>query len=95
MPKAKGTKGTRKPKTALGRKLAKANQGTDKIKIGSELGNGEAVGVGDMCAVMAKVEGIRFLVKGWIPFGMLSMIMAAPGIGKSALALKPLSISAG
>ena len=40
-----------------------------------------------MADVMKRVDGIRYLVKGWIPFAMLTMILAPPGFGKSAFAL--------
>jgi hypothetical protein len=34
-----------------------------------------------------KIAEVRFLLKGWIPFGMLTGIVAQPGEGKSAFAL--------
>lgn len=40
-----------------------------------------------MADVMRTVEGIRWLCRDWLPYGMLSQICAEPGIGKSALAL--------
>ena len=36
---------------------------------------------------MKQVDGIRYLVTDWIPYSMLSMILAPPGYGKSAFAL--------
>ena len=62
--------------------------GTDKIAIGSSLSPGEeGVRAGDMRDVMKLVSGIRYLVKGWVPFGMLTMVLGVPGEGKSALVL--------
>lgn len=33
------------------------------------------------------VAGVKFLLKGWIPFGMITGIVAEPGVGKSAFTL--------
>lgn len=59
--------------------------GTDVIKIGS----GEPVEVqGATMADAAKlIDGLKYLVKGWIPFGMVTGLVAEPGVGKSAFAL--------
>lgn len=59
--------------------------GADEINIGS--GDCGDVRAGSMADVMKRVAGIRYLVKGWIPFGMLTMILAPPGFGKSAFCL--------
>src|SRR5262245_27426815 len=63
--------------------------GTDNIEIGS-LAPGEPLPnvEGATAAEVAElVDSVKFLVKGWIPFGMLTGIIAEPGIGKSAFAL--------
>jgi hypothetical protein len=62
--------------------------GTDEIVIGSSSpAPGNEVQAGSMADVMQRVDGIKYLVKDWIPFAMLTMIVAPPGIGKSAFAL--------
>lgn len=58
---------------------------TDAVEIGS--GNGGDVRTASMTDVMERVAGIRYLVPGWIPFGMLTMLVGPPGHGKSAFAL--------
>jgi hypothetical protein len=75
----------------LGQRIrATLASGTDDIVIGSECPapvESTDVRAGSMADVMKRVDGIRYLVKDWIPFGMLTMILAPPGIGKSAFAL--------
>ena len=62
--------------------------GTDEVTIGSSpvLGT-EKIKAGSMASVMKIVAGICYLVRGWIPFGMLTMVLGPPGVGKSAFAL--------
>src|SRR5262245_51995908 len=65
--------------------LQKRQRGTDSIAIGSDvLTNVRAASMAD---VMERVAGIRYLLKDWIPFGMLTMLVGEPGGGKSAFAL--------
>jgi len=69
-------------------RLAEQLRGTDAIVIGSA----ESPVPGDiedasMADVAKRVAGIRYLVKGWIPFAMTTMLVAEPGKGKSAFAL--------
>jgi len=40
-----------------------------------------------MADVMKMVDGIRYLVRGWIAYAMLTMILGPPGVGKSAFVL--------
>lgn len=63
--------------------------GTDDIVIGSAAPSGEEADVegATMEDVAKLVASVKYLVKGWIPFGMVTGIVAEPGIGKSALAL--------
>lgn len=76
-----------KPRTGLANKLYEPLRGTDEIAIGSELANGEGVRTGSMADVMKKVDGISYLVKNWVPYGMVTMVLGPPGVGKSAFAL--------
>lgn len=50
-----------------------------------------AVAPGASCATAAEVaatlESVRWLWPGWVPLGALTLVAAAPGLGKSALAL--------
>jgi len=50
----------------------------------TELSNVEA---GSMAVVAKHVDGVQYLVKGWVPLGMLTMVLGPPGMGKSAFAL--------
>ena len=69
----------------------KWRSGTDDVVIGSVPAvPGKTTGdvqAGSMVDIMKKVDGIRYLVRGWVPFGMLTMLLAPPGFGKSAFAL--------
>lgn len=67
--------------------MKQLSQGTDLIRIGSGAVPEAEVRAGDMSMVAEIVQGVRFLVKGWIPYGMLSMVMGPPGVGKSGFAL--------
>lgn len=46
---------------------------------------------GSMADVMKQIEGVSYLVDDWVPKGMLAMLLAPPGMGKSAFALFALS----
>jgi AAA domain len=37
--------------------------------------------------VAAQIEGVRWLWKCWIPYGMVTVVIAEPGVGKSAFVL--------
>ena len=71
----------------LCRAFERVRNGTDKICIGSGLLFPGEMKAGSMAEVMQTVDGIRYLVRGWVPSGMLSMVLAPPGYGKSAFAL--------
>jgi hypothetical protein len=65
--------------------------GTDEILIGSDLHlleeeNGNVQGA-TMADAAKLVAGVRYLVREWVPFGMVTGIVAEPGVGKSAFAL--------
>lgn len=61
---------------------------SDEIEIGSDMEiPEERREAGDMADVIKLVAGIKFLVPEWIPYGMVTMILAAPGVGKSAFVL--------
>ena len=74
--------------TKLGEALRRVNRGTDQIRIGSWTREEyKPYGAASMADVMETIDGVRFLVPDWIPFGMCTMLMAPPGYGKSAFAL--------
>jgi len=83
MPKVK-----RHKESGLAAKI-KANQkpGTDDIQIGNGLSTGEKIQVASMVSAAAIVSTLSFLLQGFIPFGMLTAVIAEPGIGKSAFVL--------
>lgn len=70
----------------LSQALRKSSQGTDEITIGSKMRNGDIKGA-TMADVAKLIEGVRYLVRGWIPYGMVTGVIAEPGTGKSAFAL--------
>jgi archaellum biogenesis ATPase FlaH len=59
--------------------------GTDPVRVGAE--PTADVHTGDMGTVMKLVAGVRYLMRDWLPFGMLTMLLGEPGSGKSAFAL--------
>ncbi|MCI0639584.1 MAG: AAA family ATPase [Gemmataceae bacterium] len=68
--------------------LHRATHGTDEV----EIGNGEVEKTteveGSTMEDAAKlIVGVRYLLKGWIPYGMLTGLIAEPGRAKSAFAL--------
>lgn len=70
--------------------LEEALRGTDDIEIGlpeDKNSPEEKVEVATMTDVAKLIGGVRYLVKDWIPFGMLTGLIGEPGTGKSALAL--------
>jgi hypothetical protein len=60
--------------------------GTDEVAIGvpDELDDVKSATMADAAELVA---GIRYLVRDWVPFGMVTGIVAEPGVGKSAFAL--------
>ncbi|MCP4539190.1 MAG: AAA family ATPase [Chloroflexi bacterium] len=83
----------KKSKSKLAQALQRAAKGTDAITIGSQTtATGEnKVRTKSMADVATKVDGIKYLVPGWIPFAMLTMLLAPAGVGKSAFALYALA----
>jgi hypothetical protein len=57
-------------------------QGTDEIETVAEITE-PVRPAGNMAQVMKLIAGIRFLVRGWLPFAMLTMVLGPPGVGKS------------
>jgi hypothetical protein len=70
----------------LAAKIA-ALSGTDQVAIGSASPSPEEIQGATMEDAAKLGAGIKYLVKGWIPFGMVTGIVAEPGVGKSAFAL--------
>jgi hypothetical protein len=78
----------------LAAKLRERPPGTDTVRIGPvhAEGGGSADAGPDvegvtMADVAKLIGGIKFLVRDWVPFGMVTGIVAEPGTGKSAFAL--------
>lgn len=79
-----------KPKSSLGQYLAAGKRtGTDAIEIGSALPvpRGKELKSATMADAAKVVAGILYLLRQWIAFGMLTGVIAEPGIGKSAFVL--------
>lgn len=66
--------------------LANALNGTDEIEISPETKTREIKKL-SMADVAKVIDGIKFLVKGWVPYGMVTLVIAAPGVGKSYFVL--------
>jgi hypothetical protein len=63
---------------------------TDLIDIGTDrtcLQHEPGFRPGTMADIAQKVQGIKYLVPGWIPFGALTQVIGEPGVGKSLLLL--------
>ena len=84
---------TKQPETRIGRLLKEriaSIKVTDQIEIGSENVSPDDlkdIKTSSMTDVIKRMKGIRYLVPNWIPLAMVTMIVAEPGIGKSAFAL--------
>jgi hypothetical protein len=62
--------------------------GTDDVVIGSATPEvASDVEGATMADVAALVSSVKYLVKDWVPFGMITGLVAEPGTGKSAFAL--------
>lgn len=65
----------------------KAQSGTDDIAIGgSEEGDDDII-TATMADVAELIASVKYLVRGWVPSGMVTGFIAEPGVGKSAFAL--------
>ena len=72
--------------------LAKAfKRGTDTITIGSDLEADDSLESSTLADASKVIDDVRYLVKDWVPFGMITGIVAEPGIGKSAFVLGALA----
>ena len=73
----------------LTKSLQKSDEepGTDSIEIGSEDGKMYDYVGATMADADRLISELKFLLRGWIPFGMLTGLVGEPGCGKSALAL--------
>src|SRR5439155_4202154 len=68
--------------------LRGALTGTDEIVIGSPIpGDEKKIQAATMADAARLISGVKFLVRGWIPFSMVTGIVAEPGVGKSAFVL--------
>lgn len=72
----------------LSERMGSSMTGTDHVEIAPpDPDVGDDV-VGSTAADAARViDVIKFLLKGWIPFGMVTGVVAEPGVGKSAFTL--------
>ena len=79
----------------LSRSKLKIPPGTDLVKIGSararEQLKTEDIETATMEDVSQIVGSVKFLVRNWIPYGMVTLVVAPPGVGKSAFALGALA----
>jgi len=68
---------------------AQRKPGTDDVEISPPLPVGETVDVtgATLADAASLVQKVSYLVRGWVPFGMVTGIIAEPGVGKSAFAL--------
>jgi hypothetical protein len=79
--------------SAFGERLQmQLEPGTDEIEIAQGAsspgpGGEEETAAKSMADVRKRVAEVKYLVKGWIPFGMVTGVVAEPGIGKSAFVL--------
>ena len=80
----------KRPPTLADKIRASKKNGSDEIEIGPKAGvvpGVENVDVASMADVGKLVSGIKYLVTDWIPYAMVTMLVAEPGVGKSAFAL--------
>ena len=82
-------------KSRLAQHLESNRRGTDDINIGSDVPVPGEIRFDVESATMADaaklVAGIRYLIPGFVPFGMVTGLVAEPGVGKSAFALYALA----
>jgi hypothetical protein len=78
----------------LAARAALAAEGTDEVEIGSDppATDADAPAVeparaATMADAAKLVSSVKFLVRDWVPFGMVTGVVAEPGHGKSAFAL--------
>lgn len=64
---------------------------SDEVSIGSTNEVEDVSEIVGMADAVKAVGDVKYLVKDWIPYGMLTGIVAEPGIGKSAFALGALA----
>lgn len=82
---AKGT-GKTPPRVSTGRPRILGKSGTDEIQISPDT-KARRIKTLSMADVAKRIDGIKFLVKGWVPYGMVTLVVAAPGVGKSYFVL--------
>src|SRR5580698_5963617 len=81
------------PTSRLADRIAEINAakpGTDPIKIAANIADPtpeERLKAFTMANAAKMIDSVKFLLHAWIPFGMVSGVLAEPGIGKSALVL--------
>jgi hypothetical protein len=80
--------GLSEPASRIAAQIA-LNSATDDVAIGatSPAPEGKVVQVATMADAAKVITGVKYLVKDWIPFGMVTGIVAEPGMGKSAFSL--------
>jgi AAA domain len=77
------------PRSLLDDLIARQLRGTDPVEIADSSPSPEEkkIEAATMADAAKLVQGIKHLVRGWVPFGMVTGIVAEPGRGKSAFAL--------
>lgn len=61
--------------------------GTDDVEIGSKRKSRKKLKTKSMKDLNEILKGVIYLVIGWVPFGMVTMVFGEPGVGKSAWVL--------
>jgi hypothetical protein len=64
-------------------------QTPDQVEIGGQLNYAEEAGdeTGSWAELAEVLRGVKYLVKGWVPYGMLTGVIGQPKAGKSAFLL--------
>lgn len=71
----------------LDKAVQRVQHGTDDVTIGGEGECLDKITTATMAQVADLIASVKYLVTGWIPFGMVTGFIAEPGVGKSAFAL--------
>jgi hypothetical protein len=72
---------------ALRDAFEQVQRGTDEICIRSSIESHTKIETATMADAAKLIESVKYLVRDWIPYGMVTGFIAEPGVGKSAFAL--------
>jgi hypothetical protein len=65
----------------------RVQNGTDPIEIGGSVDTEDDLTTATMADAAQLIASVRYLVRDWIPYGMVTGFIAEPGVGKSAFGL--------